>query len=189
MQAELQVKTGPAGLDSSHLSSYVPPQPVSQPALQRTTVNRQHARRSFQGLNQRPTTGTMHAQRDSSFALHSPQGQPTPSSHASSPTAMSAKSFGSVQHNDMTPPASTLIGQPQPQQQFRAPQQHVRQQYMMQHPNRRQGSGSSFSRMSNTPVDQPQQAGNFGGPGAAAYPSPYQSRSDQLGKFPPIMSQ
>jgi len=157
------------------------------PATQRTAMNRQFARRSFPGVpqQQRPMSSAsaqMLNKHDVPYSSSSPQGQPTPSSHASSPNAMSVKSPGTGPQNIMTPPASTAMGQGQAQHfnRLAQPQPSHRSHYMMQNPLQRpapmQYGGPPAS------GDVPQSAGLIQGQGAAAYPSPFQKHVDSLGK-------
>lgn len=198
VQAELQVKTGSPAMAPSHLPQHIPNPPV-QPALQRAAVNRQHARRSLQGMPPRASSSGMPQpiSHENSFSVRSPQ-QPTPSSHASSPTAMSINSAGSVAQDVMTPPASAILAQG-PLQQHRLSQhqqqQHSRNHYMMQHPAQRpipQAQYPGSSGMSSVSSASSQGLGGQANTGTASasayYPSPFQKHIDQLGKSLPPTS-
>ncbi|KAF4552175.1 Hypothetical protein D9617_11g010240 [Elsinoe fawcettii] len=114
VQAELQVKTGSPVFDPSHLPTPMPAPLVPTP-LQRSAVNRQQVRRSYQSVNTRPPA-TQYMPRNPSVSMQSPTGQPTPSSHASSPTAMSNRSTASIQQGGIPSPASAGMAQGQMQQ-------------------------------------------------------------------------
>ncbi|GAB7345014.1 hypothetical protein MBLNU457_3434t2 [Dothideomycetes sp. NU457] len=182
VQAELSLKSGPA---IGH--PQVQPQVQAQmpPAVQRTAMNRQFARRSFPGVPQaqRPMSSPsaqMLNRHDGQYSASSPQGQPTPSSHASSPNAMSVRSPGAGPQNVMTPPASMRMAPGQAQHFNRSvqPQPSHRSHYMMQNPAQRSAStqygGPSAS------GDVPPPAGMMQGQGAAAYPSPFSKQVDGL---------
>jgi len=186
VQAELSLKSGPA---MGHPQVQPHAQAQLPPAVQRTAMNRQFARRSFPGVPQpqRPMSSSsaqLLNRHDGQYSASSPQGQPTPSSHASSPNAMSVKSPGAGPQNVMTPPASTPMapGQAQHFNRLVQPQPPHRSHYMMQNPAQRsapmQYGGPSAS------GDVPQSAGIMQAQGAAAYPSPFQKHVDGLGKFP-----
>ncbi|KAI4789238.1 hypothetical protein E4T44_13312, partial [Aureobasidium sp. EXF-8845] len=172
VQAELQMKTGSPALGHSYIPHHAPA-PMSAAPLQRTALNRQHARRSGQVYPPRIGSGAV-AQSDLSFSARSPQGHPTPSSHASSPTALSTQSPAALQPGAMTPPASIITGQ----QQYGVGQP-PRSRYVMQHPPQHRGPAfpppngvSSITESTN------------GVPGSASafYPSPFQKHIEQLGK-------
>ncbi|RMX72540.1 hypothetical protein D0869_14515 [Hortaea werneckii] len=118
VQAELQLKTGSALLPPP---GYLPPgmnPPPSQPAqppLQRTAVERQHARRSG-GPTFLPKLAPGQPSQDGGYQNTSPQGHPTPSSHASSPTNVSTRSPMAMHQGGMTPPTSSMLAQGQGQQ-------------------------------------------------------------------------
>ncbi|KAI7225845.1 hypothetical protein KC330_g9018 [Hortaea werneckii] len=118
VQAELQLKTGSALLPPP---GYLPPgmnPPPSQPAqppLQRAAVERQHARRSG-GPTFLPKLAPGQPSQDGGYQNTSPQGHPTPSSHASSPTNVSTRSPMAMHQGGMTPPTSSMLAQGQGQQ-------------------------------------------------------------------------
>lgn len=195
MQTELQAKTGSPSLAPTYLSHAIPP-PMAQPALQRTALSRQHARRSGQGFAPRLGPGPNMAQPShDAFNARSPQGQPTPSSHASSPTALSQRSPISIPQGGMTPPTSAVLAQPQ-QQQYRS-QAPPRSQYMMQNPaqQRPQPPSQYPSSSGMSSISASTQAGGMTGSVSSApagpsayYPSPFQKHIDQLGKLTPFLS-
>ncbi|KAF2484222.1 hypothetical protein BDY17DRAFT_295230 [Neohortaea acidophila] len=111
VQAELALKTGSPTLSFQHPGANIPQIPA-QPQLQRTAMQRQHARRSGQFL---PKLAPGSSTSDSAVQRGSPA-RPTPSSHASSPSAMSVKSPMVMQAGVGTPPTSAGLGQPQQQQ-------------------------------------------------------------------------
>lgn len=107
VQAELRAKTGSPHLGPTHM-----PQNMAQaPTVQRAIMNRHHqARRSQSSIAPKLEPGA---------PLQSPQSRPTPSSHASSPTAISP---GFHNPGVMTPPGSDS------QMQFHQQQQHQQHQ-------------------------------------------------------------
>ncbi|GAB7353074.1 hypothetical protein MBLNU459_g3622t1 [Dothideomycetes sp. NU459] len=180
VQAELQLKTGSPALGPSYMP-HAAPAPVMSAGLQRTAMNRQHARRSGQTFPQRMGPGSA-PQSEMSFSARSPQGHPTPSSHASSPTAMSTQSPASMQQGGMTPPAPVVSGQ----QQY-APHRPSGSRYVMQHPPHRpppstQYANSNGASSMSTGGLTDTNPGALGGP-SAYYPSPFQKHIDQLGKY------
>lgn len=186
---------------------------VQQPPLQRTALQRQQARRSAtQPFLPKLAPGQSNA--DMAYAQSSPLAHPTPSSHTSSPSAMSTRSPMTMHQAGMPSPAPGSLAQQQAQhfQNFaRSSQQHpnqalyqAQQQQQQQHAGaQRQGQRpttssnyhSSVSGMSNASAgsqhstNQPMSAGNPSGSGPMAstfYPSPFQKHFDQLGKLTPI---
>nr|POE88136.1 hypothetical protein CFP56_11365 [Quercus suber] len=127
VQAELQVKTGSPvlsagfsrpGTANSHTQSPLVP-------LQRTAVKRQHARWSS-GPQFLPKLAPGSTNQDSaSHPTSSPQGHPTPSSHASSPNNVQTRSPLAMHQGGMTPPLTNVFTQPQqqPYQGFSRPSQ------------------------------------------------------------------
>ncbi|KAI6886067.1 hypothetical protein KC360_g8592 [Hortaea werneckii] len=212
VQAELQLKTGSALLPPP---GYLPPgmnPPPSQPAqppLQRTAVERQHARRSG-GPTFLPKLAPGQPSQDAGYQNTSPQGHPTPSSHASSPTNVSTRSPMAMHQGGMTPPTSSMLAQGQGQQYQpygRSSQQPNPGYYQIPHqaspefprpnqqvpPSRYQGSMSSQSNGShqggNTSAQMAAGHGGLGALGQAStyYPSPFQNHIDKLGKFLPFL--
>lgn len=159
--------------------------PQGQAPLQRTAINRQHARRSGQ-FAPKLAPGSAQAPQDS-FVSRSPQGQPTPSSHASSPTNPSTRSPIAMQQGGMTPPASAVQTQQQ-QYQFRSqppPNQHYVQHVPQQRPPLPSQYQSASSGMSSASTSA---SGNMMGNPSYGYPSPFQKHIDQLGKLTPPLS-
>ncbi|RFU24849.1 hypothetical protein B7463_g11479, partial [Scytalidium lignicola] len=92
VQAELRAKTGSPHLGPTHVTQ------VPQPTVQRAIMNRHHqARRSNSSIAPKIEPGVL------PHTHQSPQSRPTPSSHASSPTAQSP---AFANQGVMTPPAS-----------------------------------------------------------------------------------
>lgn len=193
VQAELQVKTGSPALGPSYHPTTAAPSP-----LQRTAMNRQHARRSGQVMAPRALQGSVlahPAHNEVTFSARSPPGGPTPSSHTSSPSAFSVKSPGMMPTTDtLTPPLSATQGlgpvqsqvQGQPQQ-YRPQQPQHRAQYAMQQPPQRptpppQYSGSSG--MSSATSGSTRVGVMTGGSNNGYYTTPFQKHIDQLGKLP-----
>lgn len=182
VQAELQLKTGSPAMGHT----YMPPHPASNSMasapLQRTAINRQHARRAGQPFTQRMAPGSA-AQSELSFSARSPQGHPTPSSHASSPTALT-QSPASMQQGGITPPASAMHGQ---QQHYSV--QQPRPRYVMQHPPQRVAPPVQYANSNSVPnLPAPNLAdGNNNNSVASApsayYPSPFQKHIEELGKL------
>ncbi|KAK8199042.1 uncharacterized protein BKA78DRAFT_300931 [Phyllosticta capitalensis] len=184
VQAELRAKTG-----SPHLGPTRMPPPAGSavqqpPPMQRAIMNRHHqARRSFAAMPQKVDV-------DAAVQNHSPQSQPTPASHMSSPSTTATKS------PNFMPSVSPNVGpvsQPQAQQQQQQPQQQQqlrpqppRQQYNPLPPPRpsintqfNASNGMSNASPVNAPAGANAMAGSNNGP-SAYYPSPFQSHMDQL---------
>lgn len=163
---------------------------VLPPAVPRSAMNRQFApRRSFPGVphQSRPMSSSsvpmLNKHDATAFSASSPQGQPTPSSHASSPNALSVRSPGSGTQSMMTPPSSTIMtsGQAQHFNRPAQPQPPRRSHYMMQNPQQR---SAQMQYGGPTAGETPRTGGMMHGQGAAAYPSPFQKHGDGLGKSP-----
>ncbi|KAK8211583.1 hypothetical protein M8818_003238 [Zalaria obscura] len=182
VQAELQAKTGSPALGPAYMPPHVRP-PMGQTPLQRTAMSQQHARRAGQPPFGQAMGPGMGRPLDGSFSARSPQGHPTPSSHASSPNAMSTHTPPSIPQGQMTPPTSAVLAQPQ---QYRSSQpQPPRPAYMMQQrpapPSQYPSSNSTQTGATMTGSTAPH------GPttgSTAYYPSPFQKHIDQLGKLP-----
>ncbi|KAH0349511.1 hypothetical protein KCU83_g5586, partial [Aureobasidium melanogenum] len=172
VQAELQMKTGSPALGHSYIPYHAPSSMAAAP-LQRTALNRQHARRSGQVYPPRIGPGAA-AQPDLSFSARSPQGHPTPSSHASSPTALSTQSPAAMQPGAMTPPASVITGG---QQQQYGVGQPPRSRYVMQHPPQHRGPAFSAP---NGVSSMSESTNGVAGNASAFYPSPFQKHIEQL---------
>jgi hypothetical protein len=194
------MKTGSATI--VHPGANIPPLPATQPQLQRTAMQRHHARRSGQFL---PKLAPGSSTQDPNFH-GSPQGHPTPPSHASSPTNPLTRSPMVMQQGGNTPPNTGVLAQPQ-QQHFQSfprtsqpppnPAFYQRQQHMSpnaQRPQQQQyptaaSAISSHSAGSRRSIGPPMSAGAGSNPAAGSsassyYPSPFQKHIDQLGKFP-----
>ncbi|KAI9833033.1 MAG: hypothetical protein M1819_003865 [Sarea resinae] len=113
VQAELHAKTGSPHLGPTH----APQGPVSQPPpIQRAIMNRHHqARRSTAGIAPKMELGNANPQtpREGPFSSHSPQLQPTPPSHTSSPTTVTSPGYSAP--GGMSPSGSELLSQPRSQ--------------------------------------------------------------------------
>jgi hypothetical protein len=210
VQAELQMKTGSPTFPPGFVQQVtgVAPMQASQPPLQRTAIQRQHARRSAQALTPKLLPGLSHS--DMSFSTTSPQTVPTPSSHISSPSNLSTRSPIALT-GGMTPPSSAIHAQPHGQQfhplarsqQPPASHSFYPQQAQLQRQPHRSAPASNYqssaSISSQSPASQaamqgaPPGSAGSGGPNAippasAYYPSPFQKHIDQLGKFTPPIS-
>ncbi|KAF2150248.1 hypothetical protein K461DRAFT_329266 [Myriangium duriaei CBS 260.36] len=166
VQAELSNKTGSPLFDSNSIPPQMPAPMIPAP-LQRTAVNRQHARRSYQTVNGRAAPSTQYMPRPASFAGQSPIAQPTPPSHASSPTALSSRSAASVQQTGLPSPASAVTPQ-----QTTAPAHASSSQY--QQPSSAMSTSSSRS---GSTVVPPNARGN---PSTYGYSPQFQKQIEQL---------
>lgn len=215
VQAELSMKTGSPTFPPGFMQ-HIPIQPT-QPPLQRTAVQRHHARRSGQAITPKLQPGQ--SQPEMTFHNTSPQAVPTPSSHVSSPNTVSTRSPVAMHQGGMTPPTSAVLAQTQAQQfqgfsrsqqpplntQFYQPAQQQTQQFhraqrpappQQYHSNTSGISSQSPSSQSGGHNGPPGSSGSGGGsnstsvvPSASAYyPSPFQKHIDQLGKFSPSPS-
>lgn len=196
VQSELALKTGSPTLSFQHPGANIPQIPPPQPQLQRTAMQRQHARRSGQFL---PKLAPGSSTSDSAAQRGSPA-RPTPSSHASSPSAMSVKSPMVMQPGAGTPPTSAGLGQPQQQQLPAFPRvaQQPNPQFLQLSPSLQrpgappqfhssQSVHSSMSTGSRQSIGTPMSAGlvNPGGEQAASqqlYADPFHKHMNRLGK-------
>ncbi|KAK7521265.1 uncharacterized protein IWZ02DRAFT_378640 [Phyllosticta citriasiana] len=185
VQAELRAKTG-----SPHLGPTRMPPPAGSavqqpPPMQRAIMNRHHqARRSFAAMPQKVDV-------DAAVQNHSPQSQPTPASHMSSPSTTATKSpnfMPSVSPN-VGPVSQPQVQQQQTQQQQQIRPQPPRQQYNPLPPPRppvntqfNASNGMPNASPVNTPAGGNPMAGGANG-ASNYYPSPFQSHMDQLGKL------
>ncbi|WPG98503.1 Hypothetical protein R9X50_00129400 [Acrodontium crateriforme] len=194
VQAELQIKTGSPvmGGGFAHPGSQVA---VQQQPLQRATIQRQHARRSA-GQNFLPKLAPGQSNPDMNFPTASPQGVPTPSSHASSPTNTQMRSPMNTHQGGTTPSTSAGIAQPQHQQfhhNARSSQPQPNQAFFaashqspqtQRRPLALQNTGSAANQPSHYGMTAaaPMSAGTgSANPSMAAYyPSPFQKHIDQL---------
>ncbi|KAK2737734.1 hypothetical protein FQN55_000949 [Onygenales sp. PD_40] len=185
VQAELRLKSGSP--------NPAPAKPARQPMnqnspLSRTAMNRQSVNRHKVGMPQKlDQSNISQAHREDSYTMRSPQLQPTPSSHVSSPST--TKSPGFVMQGAMSPTGTDI----QPQQQH-TPQSLHRPPILPQpgsynnthHPitappsDHIEPMGPAHSNM------PPSSTMNTGRPGSAYYLSPFQKHYDQLGKRTPI---
>ncbi|KAK2757227.1 hypothetical protein FQN54_004741 [Arachnomyces sp. PD_36] len=175
VQAELRLKNG-----SPNIQPTKPLPPHQNSPLQRAAVNRQSTHRHQKSgiapkLDQ---NGMPQPQRENVFAAHSPQLQPTPSSHVSSPSA--AKSPGFALQGGMSPTGTD----------FQAQQQQQPRSQLLQRPR-------AFSQTQPTGLPHTDPVENIGDPQAVMpvttapvsahpssyYPSPFQKHYDQLGKL------
>lgn len=205
VQAELSSKT-----ESPHLTPTKTVQPAgNQPSpVQRAIMNRHHrARRSLSGMGPKAVSNYAAAQsrQEGPFPSHSPQLQPTPPSHTSSPIA--AKSPGFVIQEGLNSPASDVQSQHHVQQQ-QQPQQ-VQPQQLQQHrpripprsisqthPRAFPGitiptSGSTTHFMTPSTVGENRHGGRADKPRPQSgyYPSQFQNHINQLGKLSrPLLS-
>lgn len=205
VQAELSSKT-----ESPHLAPTKAVQQVgNQPSpVQRAIMNRHHqARRSLSGMGPKVVSSYAAAQsrQEGPFPRHSPQLQPTPPSHTSSPIA--TKSPGFVIQEGMNSPASDVQSQHhvQPQQQQQQKPQPPQQQQRPHLPPR--STSQSHARAypgiaiptsdTATHLMTPSTAGEnrSGGetdkslPQSGYYPSHFQNHINQLGKLSrPLLS-
>lgn len=101
------MKTGSPNFQ--HPAANIPNIPPPQPPIQRTATQRHQARRSGQFL---PKLAPTSSAQDTGLQ-RSPQGHPTPSSHASSPMSLSARSPTALQQNAKIPPTSAGLSQSQ----------------------------------------------------------------------------
>lgn len=188
VQAELSVKTGSPLFDANNSPSQMSAPMVPAP-LQRAAVNRQHARRSYQGTTANGRTSslaTQYTSRPSPFGTQSPTGQPTPASHVSSPTAMSNRSSVSTQQTGLPSPASVVISQAPSQASASA---HSHASGTMP-PASHAGTApyhlsSTMSTISNASSKSGTTAVQAGVPSNSVfdYPPQFQKQMDQLGKY------
>lgn len=171
------MKTGSPLFDSPGLASQMPAPMIPAP-LQRTAVNRQQARRSYQGVSGRMPTSAQMMSRPSSFSTQSPSGQPTPPSHISSPTAMSNRSAASAQQGGIPSPASAVMSQGQ----------SVAGAMPGQGSNPSSLTGSSqyqpSSAMSTISTASSRSASTARGNQVYGYSAPFQKQPETLGKYP-----
>ncbi|CZT17151.1 uncharacterized protein RCC_02983 [Ramularia collo-cygni] len=199
VQAELQMKSASPVLGPGFMTHGVGLPHVQQPPLQRTALHRQQARRSAtQPFLPKLAPGQTSV--DMAYAQSSPLAHPTPSSHTSSPSAVSTRSPMAVHQAGMPSPAPVPVTQPQaqhfanftrPSQQqsnqalYQAQQQQVGAQRQAQRSatNYHSSGMSSASAGSHHSANHPGQGGNPATTGPLAstfYPSPFQKHFDQL---------
>lgn len=178
MQAELRLKNG-----SPNIPPTKPQPPHQNSPLQRAAVNRQSTHRHHKSgiapkLDQ---NGLPQSQRESAYAVHSPQLQPTPTSHVSSPSA--AKSPGFALQGGMSPTGTDFQAQQQQQQQPRSQLLQRSRTFSqtqpavgVQHPDTVEAIGDPQSVMPVTTAAVSSHPSSY-------YPSPFQKHYDQLGKL------
>ncbi|KAI9702224.1 MAG: hypothetical protein M1820_006307 [Bogoriella megaspora] len=167
VQAELRTKTGSPNLGPTHMPPAAPGPP--QPPVQRALLNRQnHARRPITGLAPKLERPQIHPHAEVGGISNSPQ-QPTPSSHASSPSGGSIRSPITLPSGGVHSPTSIHVAQQQGQhQQSYQPLQPAIPTTNYTSPAVSTSSASTALGITN-------------GPGL--YPSQFQTHYDQLGKL------
>lgn len=164
VQAELRLKAAPSAPPKSSQSQMMPKPPSS--GLERAAVNRSSNQRPQAGIAPKEPFGVSQL-RDAGYSAPSPQFQPTPSSHASSPSHTKSPGFA-------------LQGTISPAEQHRS-------QALPQPRSLAQSSPPMGMHQTESGDPKPTMAGNRGAraPGApsAFYPSPFQRHYDQLGRF------
>ncbi|PGH18881.1 hypothetical protein AJ80_04299 [Polytolypa hystricis UAMH7299] len=185
VQAELSLKSGSPGLNPSKPStqSASHASPRSRGGISKQPIHRHRA-----GLAPKPDPlHVTQAHREDAYTTRSPQLQPTPTSHVSSPST--AKSPGFALQGGMSPTGTDIHAQQQ-QQQRNAPQSHSRPQ-LLPHPGTYSHTPQSIvtqhsDAMDATPATQPMipssNTMNASRMPPAYYPSPFQKHYDQLGK-------
>ncbi|PGH18131.1 hypothetical protein AJ79_00759 [Helicocarpus griseus UAMH5409] len=190
VQAELRLKSG---------SPNPPPakparQPISQNSpLSRTAINRQSVNRHKVAMPQKlDQSNISQAHREDSYTMRSPQLQPTPTSHVSSPST--AKSPGFVMQAGMSPPTTEV----QPHQQHNNHQLHQRPPPPIL-PQPVSYCSNNVHRPVSLPPSEPMEPTTAAHPNVSSshgvnasrmsssyYLSPFQKHYDQLGKQTPI---
>jgi len=161
-------------------NTMVPKQPAP---LDRTAIHRNSLTRQKAGIVPKPDLPGMSQQhREGAYGVQSPQLQPTPSSHVSSPSTARSPGFGL---SGAMSPTSTEF-QTQQQQQ----QQHGRPPLLPQQRSFNQGPSSMGMANSDSMEPATSQSMMSGGTApiasrmsSAYYPSPFQKHYDQLGKL------
>ena len=180
VQAELHLKSSSPSIPPTKPTSIPPNQ---NPPLQRAAVNRQSTHRHHKsGIAPKLDQINMpQTQRENAYTIHSPQLQPTPSSHVSSPSA--AKSPGFALQGGMSPTGTDFQAQQQ-QQQPRSqllPRSRTFSQtqasILIPHTDSVDTIGDSQSVMPVTSAPISTHAPS------SYYPSPFQKHYDQLGKL------
>lgn len=185
VQAELRLKSGSPSVPVANTATYTnQPSPLSRPPMTQQSSSRMPA-----GIAPNPDTG-----RRPQYDVHSPQLQPTPSSHVSSPST--AKSPGFPLQPAMSPAASDIHSSQQQRHAFGPfPRSHMLPQpgnfvtgpSIMTPPSasdpaenvasRSAATGNSLNSSSNNNH-------NSHSRGASTfYMSPFQKHYEQLGKF------
>lgn len=164
VQSELRLKSASGGPAKPN------PMPSKPPAVDRTGVNRNPGQRQPGIAPKEPFS--MSQYRDGAYGMPSPQFQPTPSSHVSSPSH--TKSPGFALQGAISPVESHGTSRPQILQQPRnlgqpSPPMGMRQPESNDPKSNIPGAGPRSSRIP-----------------SAYYPSPFQKHYDQLGKISPM---
>lgn len=172
------MKTGSPTLGFQHPAANIAHIPPPQAPLQRTAIQRHQARRSGHVL---PKLAPGQA--------GSPKGQPTPTSHVSSPTSISNRSPMIMQQDGFNSPTSAMISPAQQynfsRQPFYSSQQMSPSSQRPGPPVRHQSSGSMLSNHSSG--GRTSVSAGIGAPSAEAsasqlYSEGFQKHFDQLGK-------
>ncbi|KAJ9234129.1 hypothetical protein DTO169E5_6706 [Paecilomyces variotii] len=133
VQAELRLKSAAPGMAPVKPNTMVPKQPAP---LDRTAIHRNSLTRQKAGIVPKPDLPGMSQQhREGAYGVQSPQLQPTPSSHVSSPSTARSPGFGL---SGAMSPTSTEFQTQQQQQQ----QQHGRPPLLPQQRSFNQGPSS-----------------------------------------------
>lgn len=177
VQAELRLKSAAPGMAPVKPNTMVPKQPAP---LDRTAIHRNSLTRQKAGIVPKPDLPGMSQQhREGAYGVQSPQLQPTPSSHVSSPSTARSPGFGL---SGAMSPTSTEF-QTQQQQQ----QQHGRPPLLPQQRSFNQGPSSMGMANSDSMEPATSQSMMSGGTApiasrmsSAYYPSPFQKHYDQL---------
>ncbi|KAL1857841.1 hypothetical protein Plec18167_001757 [Paecilomyces lecythidis] len=178
VQAELRLKGAAPGMPPVKPSGMAPKQPAP---LERTAIHRNSLSRQKAGIVPKPDQPGMPQQhREGAYGMQSPQLQPTPSSHVSSPSTARSPGFGL---SGAMSPTSTEF---QTQQQ----QQHGRPPLLPQQRSFNQGPSSMGMANADSMEPATSQSVMPGGTApiasrmsSAYYPSPFQKHYDQLGKL------
>ncbi|KZF22159.1 hypothetical protein L228DRAFT_147491 [Xylona heveae TC161] len=173
VQAELRAQTG-----SPHLGHPRPPSATQPPPIQRAIMNRHHqVHRSMPRMDPANPYPPPHA--DGLMPSHSPQLQPTPSSHNSSPVTNA--SVDTTPREGVTPPGSDLATSQQQQQQQHPqlpPHKGVKRSYSALQAYPPSSGPSQMGPATGRPGSG--LPGAVGGPSSNYYPSPFQNHIDQL---------
>ncbi|KAJ9285524.1 hypothetical protein DTO021C3_6916 [Paecilomyces variotii] len=117
VQAELRLKSAAPGMAPVKPNTMVPKQPAP---LDRTAIHRNSLTRQKAGIVPKPDLPGMSQQhREGAYGVQSPQLQPTPSSHVSSPSTARSPGFGLS--GAMSPTSTEFQTQQQQQQHGRPP--------------------------------------------------------------------
>jgi len=187
VQAELRLKSGSPNPPPSKLAGSLANQ--ASP-LQRTAASRQH--RHNAGIAPKlEQTNVPQAHREGLYNIHSPQLQPTPPSHTSSPSTTKSPSFAF--QGGMSPTGTDIQAQ---QQQQHNSHPHQRPPLLPQPGPFSQGSrpvtaapSDSLEPLVTSQSNMPGSTLNTTRMPPAYYLSPFQKHYDQLGKLtPPLLS-